>query len=94
MLQKVPRAKYLFRTGQNCLQNLPTFSGSTEVRLEGSPIVLLLADSCSPGKRSFGVNLKTKEGQDLVRKLVEQADVLVSLSIMPIAVIVLIDSEH
>lgn len=31
-----------------------------------------------PGKRSFGVNLKTREGQDLVRQLVSQADVLVS----------------
>lgn len=29
------------------------------------------------GKRSLGVNLKTKEGQDIVRKLIEDADVLV-----------------
>lgn len=34
-------------------------------------------DGSNPGKRSFGVNLKTKEGQDLVRELIKEADVLV-----------------
>jgi succinate--hydroxymethylglutarate CoA-transferase len=33
--------------------------------------------SVNRGKRSLGVNLKTKEGQDLIRELVKDADVLV-----------------
>lgn len=68
---------------------------SIEVRLtQVGATSLLLADSHSSGKRSFGVNLKTKEGQDLVRKLVEQADVLVSSSIMSMAVTMLIVSQY
>jgi len=33
--------------------------------------------SVNRGKRSLGVNLKTKEGQDIVRELVKKADVLI-----------------
>jgi crotonobetainyl-CoA:carnitine CoA-transferase CaiB-like acyl-CoA transferase len=73
MLQKAALVNFQFKIGRNYLQN------------RGMPPILqkILRTSADeyatrPGKRSFGVNLKTKEGQDLVRKLVSQADVLVS----------------
>lgn len=39
--------------------------------------------SVNRGKRSLGVNLKTEEGQDLVRELVKNADVLVRSFLLP-----------